>query len=351
MCPCPISNGMKERILDLSWGAVLKLFAAVLGLYIFFLVKNIFIWIIFGVVISILFNPVIEFITKFRIPRVIAAGGVYLTVFGLLALMIYAMTPFFTAELQRFSEHFPQYVETVSPPLRGLGIVAFSDVQGFVDTINKNAEQIASGVLNGLFAVLGGLVSTVFVLSLALFVSLEERSVERGISFLFPKKYETLAFNLWKRAQKRVSGWFLSRIISSVFVGLLTYGTLLIFDVRFPVSLSVISGVTNFIPIVGPILAGLLIAIVVAMDSLLRAVFVVGAFVLIQQIENNVLTPLLSRRFVGLHPALVLISLVIGGKLWGVMGAFLAVPLAGILFEFLHDFLERKKKTEEVSEN
>jgi predicted PurR-regulated permease PerM len=100
---------------------------------------------------------------------------------------------------------------------------------------------------------------------------------------------------------------------------------------------------------VGPILTGFLIVIVVALDSVWRAVFLVGAFTLIQQIENNVLTPILSKRFVGLHPALVLVSLAVGGRLWGIMGAILAIPLAGILFEFLHDFLERKKKGEEAT--
>ena len=341
----------KERLLDISWGSIVKIFVAVLGLYVFFLIKDILLWLIFGMVISILFNPIIEFFVKFRVPRIAAALGIYLASFGLLALMIYAMAPFFTIELQRFSERFPEYFNSISPPLKDLGLVAFSDVQGLIDVLNRNAQNIASGVLNGLFAVLGGIISAIFVLSMALFVSLEERTIERGISFLFPKRDEALAFNLWRRSQKRVSGWFLSRIISSLFVGLLTYFTLLIFDVRYPVSLSVIAGITNFVPIVGPLIAGLLIAVVVGLDSPLRALFMVGAFTLIQQIENNVLTPLLSRRFVGLHPVLVLVALAVGGRLWGIMGAFLAVPLAGILFEFLHDFTERKKKTEEVSEN
>ncbi|MBI4123039.1 MAG: AI-2E family transporter [Parcubacteria group bacterium] len=340
-------NPSKERLLDLSWGSIVKIFVAVLGLYVFFLIKDILLWLILGMVISILFNPVIEFFVKFKVPRVAAAVGIYLASFGLLALMIYAMTPFFTLELQRFSGRFPEYFNSISPPLRDLGLVAFSDVQELIDVLNKNAQDLASGVLNGLFAVLGGIISAIFILSMALFVSLEERTVERAISFLFPKRYETLAFNLWRRSQKRVSGWFLSRIISSLFVGLLTYFTLLIFDVRYPVSLSVIAGITNFVPIVGPLIAGFLIAIIVGLDSPLRALFMVGAFTLIQQIENNVLTPLLSRRFVGLHPVLVLVSLAVGGRLWGIIGAFLAVPLAGILFEFLHDFLERKKKAEE----
>jgi predicted PurR-regulated permease PerM len=65
---------------------------------------------------------------------------------------------------------------------------------------------------------------------------------------------------------------------------------------------------------------------------------------LIQQIDANILTPILTKRFVGLPPALVLVSVLVGAQLWGVMGAILAIPMTGIVFEFLKDFLSKKKE-------
>ena len=96
--------------------------------------------------------------------------------------------------------------------------------------------------------------------------------------------------------------------------------------------------------VIGPILATVLIALLVALDSPTRALFVVLAITLIQQVENNILTPILSRKFIGLPPVLVLVALAIGGQFWGIMGAILAIPLAGILFEFLRDFLKKRKE-------
>jgi predicted PurR-regulated permease PerM len=87
---------------------------------------------------------------------------------------------------------------------------------------------------------------------------------------------------------------------------------------------------------------------IVALESPLQALFVILAFILIQQIEENVLMPLLSKRFIGLPPALVLISLAIGAQFWGIMGAILAIPLAGILFEFLRDFLKKRREEKVV---
>ncbi|GAI37440.1 unnamed protein product, partial [marine sediment metagenome] len=98
------------------------------------------------------------------------------------------------------------------------------------------------------------------------------------------------------------------------------------------------------IPILGPIIAGAVAFIFVALDSWLKAIFVLIIFILIQQIEGNILTPVLTKKFVGLPPVLVLISLAVGAKLLGILGAILAIPLAGILFEFLRDFLKKKKE-------
>ena len=104
-----------------------------------------------------------------------------------------------------------------------------------------------------------------------------------------------------------------------------------------------LAGSLNFIPVVGPILAGILIFLIVSLDSIPRAIWALVAFILIQLIEGNILTPILTKKFIGLPPVLVLISLSIGGKLWGILGAILAIPLAGIIYEFLKDFLEKRK--------
>ena len=84
------------------------------------------------------------------------------------------------------------------------------------------------------------------------------------------------------------------------------------------------------------------------MISFPKAVFVLIAFLLIQQIEGNILSPLLARKFVGLPPVLVLLSLAIGAQLLGLLGAILAIPIAGIIFEFLRDFLKKKKEEKVV---
>lgn len=336
----------QQGSLDITWPTIFKLTLAAFSVYLVFLIKDILVWILFGLIISVVFDPVIDFLSKRRVPRALAAVLVYSSLFAFLALTIYSSAPFFVNEVQRFSGLFPQYFETLAPPLQGIGLTAFSDFQSFLDAVGGSIQQLGSSAVSGLSSVFGGLFSTLFVISIAIFLSIEEKAIERAISLLFPKKYESFALRVWERSQRQVAGWFLTRLASSAFVGVATYIALVILNVPYPFSLSLLSGVLNLIPIVGPLLTGLLIGGVVALDSVLKAVFVLLSFVLIQQIEGNVLTPLLTNRFIGLPPALVLISLAVGGQLWGVMGAILAIPLSGIIYEFMRDFLRKRREEE-----
>jgi predicted PurR-regulated permease PerM len=126
----------------------------------------------------------------------------------------------------------------------------------------------------------------------------------------------------------------------------MTFLALKLFNINYASSLSLFAGVTNIIPILGPILAGAIITILAFLDYWPKALFILIAFILIQQIEGNLLSPILTKKFIGLPPVLVLLAVLMGGKLWGILGAILAIPLAGIIYEFLRDFLKKRKESE-----
>ena len=332
-----------EKILDISWGTLWKIFVAALLLYILYQIRDILIWFLFALIISLLFNPAINFLKKIKIHRSLAVSVAYLGFFGILILLAYLVIPFFISEIRQFSQNLPQYFEEISPPLRELGIRAFEDLDIFINTLSGTLEKIGGNVFNFIFIIFGGIFSTIFTLTLSIYLSLAEKGIEKTLTLLFPKKYDAYISSLWEKCQKKVSGWFLSRVLACLFVGIISFITFLLFDTPFPISLAVLSGLFNFIPVVGPTVAGILIFVIVAVEDLTKGIFVLIASILIQQIENNILTPVLSKKFVGLPPVLVLLSLAIGGVLWGFLGAVLAIPLAGILYEFLKEFLEKRK--------
>lgn len=332
-----------NRILDISWGTIFKIAAIAILFYIIYLVRDILVLSVFALIVSVLFSPIIDFLQKRRIPRVIAVLFVYIGVFGIISLLIYSVASLFIIEIQKFSQVFPEYFEKISPPLKSLGVKAFEDIESFVGLLNKSVETIAASFVGAVSAIFGGIFATIYVVTIAIFLSLEEKGIEKALAFLFPKKYETYVLNLWDRCEKKVGGWFLSRILASIFVGGISYFTFFILSVKYPLTLGLLAGSLNFIPIIGPLITGILILAMIALDNAFKAFLALVAFILIQQIENNILTPLLTKRFVNISPIIVLVSLVIGGKLLGILGAILAIPLAGILSEFLKDFLVKKR--------
>jgi len=337
-----------NRVLDISWGAIFKTATIAILFYIIYLVRDILILSIFALIISILFTPIIDFLQKRKIPRGFAVIVVYIGIFGLISFFIYSLASLFIIEVQKFSQVFPEYFERVSPPLKSLGVKAFEDIESFIELLNKSVETIAASFLGAVSAIFGGIFATIYVVTIAIFLSLEEKGVEKSLALLFPKKYEIYVLSLWGRCQQRVSGWFLSRILASIFVGAASYLTFLILSIKYPLTLGLLAGILNFIPVIGPIITGVLIFILISLDSALKAFFALVAFVLIQQIENNILTPLLAKRFVNISPVVVLISLVVGGKLLGILGAILAIPLVAILSEFLKDFLAKRREEKPI---
>ena len=302
------------------------------------------VWFIFAIIISVLFEPAIIFLQKLKIPRVLSVIFVYVAVFGVLGSLIYLSAPMFISEIQQFSQLFLQYFEKISPPLRELGIEAFESMESFTQALGTMLQKASSDILSAVSIFFGGIGSTIFIFTLALFISLEEKGVERGIGLLFPKKYEIYILSLWEKSQNKVSGWFGARVLTCLFVGVAFFVTLYLFNVRYAASLAFLAGILNFIPLIGPVIIGVLAFIFIALDSWLKAIFVLIAFILIQQVENNILSPILTKKFVGLPPILVILSLTIGGKLLGILGAVLAIPLAGILYEFLRDYLKKRRE-------
>jgi len=340
----------QESILNISWGSIFKVCIAIISLYILYLIKDIVVWFIFALVISTLFNFLIDSFEKRRIPRAITATFLYFGIFILLGFFVYKTAPMFLSEVKEFSQSIPGYFRQASPILEKFGVQIAQDATSFTSNLEIGLNQASQNIFNALFTIFGGVFSTIFIISLAFFISLEKGLIEKIlITFSSIKHHKYLRY-LIERSKKKVGAWFVSRIIGMFFVGILTYFVLRVFNVNYVFILSLLVAIFDFVPMIGPIFAGLIVTFIVALTSPIQALFVLIAFIIIQILEGNLLLPLLFKKFVGIPPSLVLISLVVGGKLWGLLGAILIIPLVGIVFETLNDYLEKLKKIKESQE-
>ncbi|TSC94651.1 MAG: hypothetical protein CEN87_372 [Parcubacteria group bacterium Licking1014_1] len=337
---------MNGQTLDISVGTIIKIFIAAFVFYIVYLAKDIAVWFFFALIISVLLEPAINFLKWLRIHKIAAIIIIYLSIFGFLGLLIYLIAPIFIFELKQFSQYLPDYFEKINPVLKQFGIdlsYIFSDL---TKVLVKGLEQSSGGIIAALLAFFGGFSSAVFILTLAFFLSLEEKGVEKVLVLLAPKKYEEYVIALFERSQSKVAGWFGARILSCFFVGTASFIVFYIFGVKYAFMLALISGVLNFVPYVGPLITGILLVIftTVSSSSWLTVFYVLIAIIAIQAVENSILTPVLMKKMINLPPVLVLIALLTGSQIFGFLGTVFAVPVFGIIYEFLSDFLEKRRE-------
>ncbi len=335
----------QDRTLGISWELIFKLFVAVLVLYIIYVSREIVLWLLFGLAISVLLEPAINFLGKLKIPKIVAILLVYFSIFGALGILIYLTAPVFIIELKQFSQYLPEYFRQISPFLQGLGIDMAESFSGFTQLLIGGLQEGSKGVFNAIMAFFGGLASTAFILIIAFFLSLEDKGLERFLVLVSPKKYEEQISSFFGMAQNKVAGWFGARILACLYVGVGSFIIFYIFGVKYAFMLALASGFLNFIPYIGPFFTAIMIIlfVIVSSGSWPLVLYVLIAITLLQMSENSILTPLLMKRIINIPPVLVIVSLVIGAKLFGFLGAIFAVPVAGIFYEFIKELLERRK--------
>lgn len=338
----------KEQILNISWATIFKIFIAIFVLYFIYLTKEIALWFFFALAISVLLAPAINFLRKFWVPKALAVLFVYFSIFGILGIVIFLTAPLFIEELRQLSRHLPEYSYALSPFLQQMGIDTTQTFANLTQLLMAGLAQSSKGVISAVTAFFGGLASTAFILTTAIFLSLEEDATERFFKLISPKKYEQNIAVLFQRARNKVSGWFGARILSCIFVGLASFIVFYVFGVKYTFILALTSGILNFVPYIGPLITIFLMIVFIAVSSGSWPIvlYVLIAIFVIQEIDNKVLTPLLMKKMVDVPPVLVLVSLLVGSELFGFLGTIFAVPVFGIIFEFLKEFLERRKESE-----
>jgi predicted PurR-regulated permease PerM len=339
----------QEQILDISWDTITKVFIAIFIFYIIYLSREIALWFLFALAISILLDPGINFLKKIHIPRIIAVLIVYFSIFGILGLLIYITAPIFISEMRQFLQYLPGYFEQASPILRQFGIDTAQNFNDLTSTLSFNLQESSQGIIKALMVFFGGVASTVSILTMAFFLSLEEKGVEKALLLLSPRKYEDQIKSIFEKVQKKVAGWFGARVLACLFIGVASYIVFFIFGIKYAFILALVSGFLNFIPYIGPWITSILLIVLIAISSgsWMVVLYVLIAVTVVQEIENKILTPLLMKKMTDIPPVLVLVSLLLGAKMFGFLGMIFAVPVFGIIYESVKEFLEKRREDAE----
>ncbi|MGY2779498.1 putative PurR-regulated permease PerM [Thermostichus sp. MS-CIW-23] len=190
-------------------------------------------------------------------------------------------------------------------------------------------------------AFFGTLLNLLFVIILTILLLADPQAYSRAFVSVFPAFYRPRIRYILKRCELALRGWLMGILFTSTLVMLLSGIGLWILGVPLILANAVLAGLFNFIPNIGPTLSVVAPMLVALTDAPWKSLAVLGLYILIQQLESSVFTPIVMSRQVSLLPALTLVAQVTSAFFFGVLGLFLAVPLAAILQVWIQEVLIR----------
>ena len=200
-----------------------------------------------------------------------------------------------------------------------------------VSTIAKAIQESFKNLINIAGNLGSGLLKLIFVLAVSLMISIEPKQYKENILLLIPKNYRNKFRNILEKCNIALANWTFSMVISSLSVGLLSLIVLSILDVKYVVSNALIAMVLNIIPNIGPVISGIFPISIALLDNFWKPLAVLGAYVIIQNIESYIIMPSIMKKKANLLPGLTLISQFGFTFIFGPLGLILSLPLAVVI--------------------
>ena len=198
-------------------------------------------------------------------------------------------------------------------------------------TIAKAIQESFKNLINIAGNLGSGLLKLIFVLAVSLMISIEPKQYKENILLLIPKNYRNKFRNILEKCNTALANWTFSMVISSLSVGILSLIVLSILDVKYVVSNALIAMVLNIIPNIGPVISGIFPISIALLDNFWKPLAVLGAYVIIQNIESYIIMPSIMKRKANLLPGLTLISQFGFTFIFGPLGLILSLPLAVVI--------------------
>ncbi len=343
-------NRQKWEITIGSWAKGVVIVAIA---YALFLISDFILVIIASVVIASAIEPAASWAKKRNIPRLPAVLLVYMLLALFLAGLFYFLLLPLVGEISNFIKTLTIYSNSVTSGGVLSEMFRTQNIFGGLDTpvlikelsslLNSLATFLAQGVFSSVSVIFGGVVNSLLILVISFYLAAQEGGISKFLKIITPLKHEEYVIGLWRRSQAKIGLWMQGQLLMSAFVMVSAYLVLLIIGVPQALLLAVLAGVFELIPLFGATLAAIpAIFVAYTWGGMSTALIVAGLYVIIQQLESNLVYPLVVKKVVGVPPIISIIALVIGGTLAGFLGVLIAVPVAAAVIEFTSDLEERK---------
>lgn len=343
-----------------AWSLIGLLILGSILVWVLFKIKIIFPPLVVALLIIYLLNPIVSRLEERRVSRTAATFVAYVFVLGTITLLILAVSPFLSGQIDRFSEEWPRFKVELADSITNAGegvedrfgvsvdtasvtcLLGADDTEDVDAPSHQRCDEVTSGFRDRIAASTSRLtelgssvleVLFIFVLGplLALYLLIDLPHLQRDLLNLVPPAHREEVADLGSKVGRTVGGFFRGQFLVALLVGVMAATGFAIIGLPFWLVIGAIAGFTNLIPLVGPFIGGglgLLIGSVTGGVSLGLKAAVVA--LIVQQIDNHIISPNVMKRAVKLHPVTVMLSILAGGTVAGFWGVLLGVPAVAV---------------------
>jgi len=314
------------------------------GVYFLYLIRSVVLLVFLAVLTSVALAPLILRLQKMKLSRTLAVICAYtLLLFGSLILLTF-LIPLFFSEVKVFLLHSPEYEAYFGTLLSNVEVYLMSF------GIDFQKEQVLRSITGGITGGLSHIVATtvgifqsfihlVGFFFLSLYLSLEEKGIEKFFLLLTPKEYHAQALSIVSRMQRKVSQWLFGQMLLMLITFAMYYIGLSLLHVPYALAIAFFGGVMEILPYIGPVIAAVPAILVASFVSPLLGISTFIFYVIAHQIEAHIIAPQVMKHSAGLNPVALIIAILIGAELAGPLGIILSVPMTMMISVFVDDLM------------
>ncbi len=337
---------------SISIGTILKTIVLLLVLGFLWLIKDVLALLFVAIILSAAFDPLVDYLHQKKIPRALSILGIYIIFLGLVAGAIILLAGPVVQQVKNIAydsdtAHFYQKIQEGLQNLNQIGVKNGTNQssQG-LSMITNSLSKASSGIFSFIVSLFGGIISFFIILVITFYLVAEEDGMKRFIRNIVPWQNQPYAMQLINKIQNRMGYWLRGQLFLSLIVFSLVYLGLSIIGVKYALILALTAGLFEIIPYLGPLMSAVPAVFFAFAESPTKALVVIGLYFLIQQAENHLIVPKVMGKSVGLNPIVVILSILIGARIGGAVGAILAVPVATALSVYFEELVDNKTKEE-----
>ncbi len=348
----PMIQGNKQ-VIEISSGTIIRVMVFAVLLALLYIIKDILLMLVGAMVIAFAIEPLAKALRKYNIPRAISVIVVYLLFIGLIAIALRLVLPALAEQTTQIAQQVPQIVSGLE---RTVGTIpGFSpetiavQIQSALTSFGNNLTNLTTQVFLQTKSIFTGVFSLFFVLVIAFYLVIEEDALKKLFRYIIPKQHVAYAELMIDRIQTKLGRWVLAQLFLGIIVGCAIGLIFWAIGFKYALALGVVAAILEVFPVVGPIMSALFGTLLALSQSFVFGIIALIIYIIVQQVEGQVLVPNIMRKAVGLNPLVTIIAVLLGGRLAGVPGIILAVPIATIFSIMLGDFFSTSAGDDELA--